>query len=203
MTIIDSSPVAAAQAAVDRLFLDGRTAQAWADEPVEDQLVERVYDTVRWGPTLMNTSPMRLLVVRTPEARERLAAHMAEGNRARVLAAPLTVVVAADAEFHEHLSTLVPHVPGARDRFGDPATRAVVSRDQAWLQAGYLVVGLRAQGLAVGAMAGMDAAGIDADLLAGTGWRTLMVLNVGHPTAEDTSFPRAPRLEAEQAVRTI
>lgn len=200
---ITSSPTAAAQAAVDSLFLTGRTAQAWSDEPVEDQLVERVYDTVRWGPTLMNTSPMRLLVVRTPEARERLAAHMAEGNRARVLAAPLTLVVAADTDFHEHLDTLVPHIPGARDKFGDPGARAVVSRDQAWLQAGYLVVGLRAQGLAVGAMAGMDAAGIDADLLAGTGWRSLMVLNVGHPTTEDTSFPRAPRLEAEQAVRTI
>jgi len=203
MTITSPSPVAAAQAAVDRLFLDGRTAQAWSDAPVEDQLVERVYDTVRWGPTLMNTSPMRLLVVRTPEGRERLAAHMAEGNRARVLAAPLTVVVAADTDFHEHLDTLVPHIPGARDKFADAGARAVVSRDQAWLQAGYLVVGLRAQGLAVGAMAGMDAAGIDADLLEGTGWRSLMVLNIGFPTDEDTSFPRAPRLEAEQAVRTI
>jgi 3-hydroxypropanoate dehydrogenase len=184
---------------VEQLFHEGRTARAWSDEPVDDALVRHVYDTVRWGPTLMNTSPLRLLLVRSPEARERLAAHMAEANRDRVRRAPLAIVVAADEDFHERLDTLVPHLPGARERFADAATRARIAREQAWLQAGYLTVGLRAEGLDVGPMSGMDAAAIDADLLAGTSWRSLMVLNVGHPAPEPAAHPRAPRLEFDDA----
>lgn len=185
--------------AVEQLFQTGRTARTWADEPVDDTLVRRVYDTVRWGPTLMNTSPLRLLLVRSAQARERLASHMGEANRDRVRHAPLAIVVAADVDFHETLDTLVPHLPGARDRFADEATRARIARDQAWLQAGYLTVGLRAEGLDVGPMSGMNAAAIDADLLAGTSWRSLMVLNVGYPAPEPATHPRAPRLEFDDA----
>lgn len=190
-----------APSTVEQLFQERRTARAWSAEPVDGALVRHVYDTVRWGPTLMNTSPLRLLLVRSPEARERLASHMGEGNRERVRTAPLTIVVAADVDFHETLDTLVPHLPGARDRFAETATRARIARDQAWLQAGYLVLGLRAEGLDVGPMSGMDAAGIDADLLAGTSWRSLMVLNVGHPAPEPAAHPRAPRLDFDEAAR--
>ncbi len=190
-----------ARPAVQQLFESGRTARTWADAPVDDALVRHVYDTVRWGPTLMNTSPLRLLLVRSPEARERLASHMGEGNRERVRTAPLAIVVAADEDFHERLDTLVPHLPGARDRFADTATRARIARDQAWLQAGYLTVGLRSEGLDVGPMSGMDAAAIDADLLAGTSWRSLMVLNVGYPAPEPATHPRAPRLDFDDAAQ--
>ena len=192
-TLTDARP------AVQQLFESARTARTWADVPVDDALVRHVYDTVRWGPTLMNTSPLRLLLVRSADARERLAGHMGEGNRERVRTAPLAIVVAADVDFHETLDTLVPHLPGARDKFADAATRTRIARDQAWLQAGYLTVGLRAEGLDVGPMSGMDAAAIDADLLAGTSWRSLMVLNVGYPAPEPTAHPRAPRLDFDDA----
>jgi 3-hydroxypropanoate dehydrogenase len=95
----------------------------------------------------------------------------------------------------------VPHLPGARERFSDADVRARIAREQAWLQAGYLVVGLRAEGLDVGPMSGMNAAAIDADLLAGTSWRSLMVLNVGRPAADAAIHPRAPRLAFDDAAR--
>lgn len=184
----------------DTLFRGARSVRAWSDEPVSDETIEAVYDLVRWGPTLMNTSPLRLLLVRTPGARERLATHMGEGNRKRVLDAPLALVLAADTDFHENLGELMPHVPGARGMFADNLeARERVARDNTHLQAGYLMVGLRAAGLDVGPMSGMDAAGIDADLLAGTSWRSIMVLNVGHPAADDDAHPRAPRLSFEAA----
>ncbi len=160
-----------------------------------------MYDTVRWGPTLMNTSPLRLLLVRSPEARERLASHMGETTASGCARrrwrswSPRTWT---------STTTSTPWCrtcPGARDRFADAATRARIARDQAWLQAGYLIVGLRAEGLDVGPMSGMDAAAIDADLLAGTSWRSLMVLNVGYPAAEPAAHPRAPRLEFDDAAR--
>ncbi|WNB86040.1 malonic semialdehyde reductase [Cellulomonas sp. ATA003] len=182
----------------DLLFREARTVNAFADGEVTDAQLEAVHDLVRWGPTLMNTVPMRTLVVRSAEGRERLAAHMAEGNRARVLAAPLTLVVAADRDFHEHLDVLAPHLPDPHGMFPDPDAREALARSSAWLQAGYLIVGLRAAGLHVGPMAGMDATGIDAEFFADNGWRSIMVLNVGTPAGPESVRPRAPRLSWDQ-----
>ena len=198
------TPAGVDTAVTDRLFRDARTVGRFTDAPVPDELLHEVYDAVRLGPTAMNTTPLRLLVVRTPEARARLAAHMAEFNRDRVLAAPVSLVVAADTDFHEHMATLVPHAPTSGERFaGVPDVRAGLARDGAWLQTGYLVLGLRAAGLGVGPMTGMDAAGIDTEFFAGTSWRAIAVLNVGHPDGEGTDRPRAPRLAWEQAVRVV
>ncbi len=187
----------------DLLFREARTVNTFADGEVTDEQVRAVYDVVRWGPTMMNSVPLRLLLVRSPRARARLAAHMAPGNRDRVLAAPLTVVVAADTDFHQHLDVLAPHKPGARDLFPDPAARETLARSSATLQAGYLIVGLRAAGLHVGPMSGMDAAGVDAEFFGGTGWRSLMVLNVGTPAGPESVRPRAPRLAFEQVATTV
>jgi len=187
----------------DLLFREARTVNTFADTEVTDEQIRAVHDVVRWGPTMMNTVPMRLLLVRSPEARARLAAHMAPGNRDRVLAAPLTIVVAADRDFHEHLDVLVPHLPDAREKFADPDARETAARSSATLQAGYLIVGLRAAGLHVGPMGGMDAAGVDAEFFADNGWRTLMVLNVGTPAGPESSRPRAPRLEFDQVAAVV
>ena len=97
----------------DLLFREAHTVNTFQDTIVPDEQVQAAYDLLRWGPTAMNTSPLRLLLVRTPQARASLAAHLSEGNRARVLAAPLTIVAAADTNFHEHLGVLVHR---ARDR---------------------------------------------------------------------------------------
>ncbi len=198
----DRLPSGEGRAVLDELFVLRRTPRAFADRPVSDEHVAGVLDAVRWGPTAFNASPLRLLLVRTPEARERLAGHMSAGNRQRVLAAPLSVVVASDSDFHERLDVLAPHMAGARERFADDADgRERLARDNAWLQAGYLVVGLRGAGLEVGPMSGMDAAGVDAEFFAGSGRRALMVLNVGWPADEAPSRPRAPRLAFEDVAQ--
>lgn len=184
----------------DLLFREAHTVNAFTDAPVPDAQIRAAYDLLRWGPTAMNTLPLRLLLVRTPAARARLAANMAEGNRQRVLDAPLTIVAAADTNFHEHLDTLFPHMPGAREMFaGDTAGREAMARSSALIQVGYLIVALRAVGLHVGPMAGMDAAAVDAAVFAENGWKTLLVINVGTPAGPGASHPRAPRLEFAQA----
>ncbi|MBO3088517.1 malonic semialdehyde reductase [Cellulomonas dongxiuzhuiae] len=184
------------------VFEGGRTVGRFVDDGVPDDLLRSVYDTVRWGPTAMNSTPLRLLVVRSREGHERLAAHMAEFNRERVLAAPVNLVVAADVDFHLHLPTLVPHAPTSGDGLADvPDVRERMARDNAWLQTGYLIVGLRAAGLGVGPMTGLDADGVDAEFFADTSWRTLSVLNVGWPDGQGTDRPRAPRLDWEDVSR--
>ena len=123
-----------------------------------DQL-ERLYELLRFPPTAMNTQPLRVVLVSTPEAKERLLPHLAEGNRAKSASAPLVAVLAADTDFHEHLPRLLPHAPGAKDRFADDERREQAARFNATLQAGYFILAVRAVGLDAGPMGGFDAAG--------------------------------------------
>lgn len=184
------------------LFHDARTTHLFVDEPVDPAVVREVYEAVRWAPTAMNGQPLRLAVVESPEARERLVAHMSEGNKAKTRTAPLTVVAAYDPDFHEHLEVLAPHRVGAREKMaGDPEFRHTFGRTNGLIQLGYLILGLRAVGLAVGPMTGLDAAGLDADLFAESGWRTLAVLNVGHAASDAPGavHPRAGRLDFDTA----
>ena len=186
--------------AQDLLFREARTANAFTDEPVTDEQVAAIYDLVKYAPTAMNTQPLRVVLVRQGEARERLLKHMADGNRDKVANAPLVAVLAADTDFHEHLPRTFPHFAGAKDAFADDEAREQAARFNATLQIGYFLLGVRAAGLAAGPMGGFDAAGIDSDLLAGTTLKSLLVVNLGRP-AENAWFDRLPRLELDEVVR--
>ncbi|WP_370949031.1 malonic semialdehyde reductase [Amycolatopsis sp. cg5] len=187
----------------DLLFRQARTANTFSDEPVTDEQIQAIYDLVKWAPTSMNTQPLRVLVLRTDEARRRLLPHMAEGNRAKTETAPLTVVLAADTEFHENLPELFPHFPGAKDIFApDDAARAETAKLNSLLQIGYFIIGIRAAGLAAGPMTGFDNAGIDKEFFADKPFKSLVVINVGKP-GENPWFDRLPRLAFDQVVETL
>jgi len=186
--------------AQDLLFRKARTANSFTDAAVTDEQVAAIYDLVKYGPTAMNAQPLRLLLVRE-EGRDRLLKHMADGNRDKTASAPLVAVLAADVDFHENLERTFPHFPGAKDAFSDDETREAQARFNAALQAGYFLIGVRAAGLAAGPMGGFDARGIDEEFLAGTQWRSFMVVNIGHP-GENAWFDRLPRLELDEVVRT-
>lgn len=98
-------------AAQDLLFREARTANTFTDEPVTDGQVQAIHDLVKYGPTSMNQSPLRVTLVRSPEARERLVQHMSEGNKSKTATAPLVAILSADNEFHEELPRLFPHFP--------------------------------------------------------------------------------------------
>lgn len=197
------SPFILPDATLDALFREARTANTFSDTPVSAEQVREVFELVKFGPTMMNIQPMRLLLVEQGEGRERLAAHMAEGNRAKTLSAPLVAVVAADMDFHTLMAEHFPHNPTAGDMFaGDADVRAQIARYNAALQTGYFIVGIRAAGLAAGPMGGYDAAGIDAEFFEGTTWRTQLVINIGHP-GENPWFDRLPRISADDAIRTV
>ena len=186
--------------AQDLLFREARTANSFTDAPVTDEQVAAIYDLVKYGPTAMNMQPLRLLLVRE-EGRDRLLKHMSDGNRDKTASAPLVAVLAADVDFHENLERTFPQFPGAKEMFADDEAREAQARFNAALQAGYFLIGVRAAGLAAGPMGGFDARGIDEELLAGTRWRSFMVVNIGHP-AENAWFDRLPRLELDEVVRT-
>ncbi|MEU2424446.1 malonic semialdehyde reductase [Streptomyces sp. NPDC007851] len=189
-------------AAQDLLFREARTANTFTDEPVTDEQVQAIYDLVKFGPTSMNQSPLRVVLVRSPEARERLVQHMAEGNQKKTATAPLVAILAADNEFHEELPQLFPHFPQAKDMFA--ASREAREKNatlNAALQAAYFIIGIRAAGLAAGPMTGLDLAGVQKEFL-DDDHTPLMVVNIGKP-GPDAWFPRGPRLAYDDVVTTV
>lgn len=189
--------------AADVLFRQARSTTRFADESVGDEQIQAAYELVKWGPTAMNGQPLRITLIRSEAARRRLIGHMAPGNRAKVADAPAVVVLTADRHFHEHLPTLFPHAPAAKDAFDDDAERREASaRFNAGLQVAYFILGVRAVGLAAGPMTGMNAAAIEADLFPDGDQAVLAVVVIGKPLPQP-QHPRGPRLAYTDVVRAI
>ncbi|NJQ00475.1 malonic semialdehyde reductase [Streptomyces zingiberis] len=191
-------------AAQNLLFREARTANAFTDEPVTDEQVRAIYDLVKNAPTAFNQQPLRVVLVRSPEARERLVGHMMENNKPKTSTAPLTAILATDHEFHEELPRLLPFAPDLKDTvFGERPVREQQGSFNASLQVGYFILGVRAAGLAAGPMTGYDAAGINKDFFPDGNHAVLTVVNIGRP-AENAWFPeRLPRLDYDEVVTTV
>jgi 3-hydroxypropanoate dehydrogenase len=190
-------------AAQDLLFREARTANTFTDEPVSDEQVQAIYDLVKFAPTAFNQQPLRIVLVRSDEGRERLLKHMAEGNRAKTATAPLVAILAQDNEFHEELPTQLPHFPQAKDMFFSerPVREASAALNGA-LQAGYFIIGVRAAGLAAGPMTGFDATGLNKEFFGDGEHSVLAVVNIGKP-GEAAWFDRSPRLAYDEVVTTV
>ncbi|MFG3321308.1 malonic semialdehyde reductase [Streptomyces sp. NPDC048171] len=182
------------------LFTDARTAYSFADTPVDDATLTSIWELARWAPTAANTQPLRVLYVRTAEGKERLLPHLDEGNRPKSASAPVVAVLAVDDRFHEHIPHVLPIRPEMKEFFeGEPAQREAITSFNGPLQAGYFILAVRALGLAAGPMAGFDRAGIDKEFFAGNDWRSILVVNIGHP-AGPPAFDRMPRLTHDHAL---
>jgi 3-hydroxypropanoate dehydrogenase len=190
------------KAAQDLLFREARTANAFTDEPVTDEQIQAVYDLVKYAPTSLNMQPLRVVLVRTPEARQRLVDTMGDGNKAKTLAAPLTAILAADHDFHEKLEKTFPHAPGAKDWFAEEEARIQTSRFNGALQVGYFILGVRAAGLAAGPMTGFDADRLNKEFFGNGKASVLAVVNIGKP-ADNAWFNRNPRLDFDEVVTSV
>lgn len=202
MTTVNETPLVLDAEAQDLLFREARTANAFTDEPVTDEQIQAIFELVKWAPTALNSQPLRVVIVRSEEAKARLVPLMAEGNQAKTQAAPATALLAADVDFHDELPQLFPHFPGARDMFSDEAVRTSVAEMNTGLQIGYAVLGIRAAGLAAGPMTGMDAEAISKEFFPDGRHRVLVAINFGKP-AENAWYDRLPRLAFDEVVETI
>jgi len=195
-------PLAISPQVQDLLFRDARTGYAFTDEPVSDDEMRAIYDLIKWAPTAMNSQPLRIVLIRTPEARARLLGHVSEGNKAKTSSAPLVAVLAADLDFHEELPKIFPVNPGARNGFANEERRERAAVFNTSLQIGYFLIGVRAAGLVAGPMGGFDADGVAAEFFPDGRHKALLVVNIGHPA--DSAFrPRLPRLDFDEVVATV
>ncbi len=192
---MSSSHVLLDQRAQALLFREARTAHTFTDEPVDDGMLAAAYDLVRWAPTAFNAQPLRIALIRSPDARRRLVTLMWDRNQAKTAAAPLVAVLAADLDFHEHLPAQFPVFPQAKDvYFADEDVRAESAVLNATLQIAYFILGARAVGLAVGPMmTGFQADKVSAECFPDGRHRALVVISMGRP-GRGAWFDRLPRL---------
>ncbi|MFK0384075.1 malonic semialdehyde reductase [Agrobacterium sp. NPDC090273] len=190
-TALDNQALAA-------LFTEARTHNGWNGEPVSDELLTKLYDLTKMGPTSANCSPARFVFVRTAEGKEKLRPALSSGNLEKTMSAPVTVIAAIDSEFYEKLPVLFPHADARSWFTSSPAMAEETAFRNATLQAGYLIMAARALGLDTGAMSGFDKNKVDAAFFAGTTWKSNFLINLGHGDPSKL-FGRLPRFAFEDA----
>ncbi len=180
--------------AIDLVLRGARSHYAWTDKPVDDALLQEIFEITINGATSMNTLPARIVFVRSPEGKARLAKSLKPANQPKMMGAPVTAIIAHDLDFWTYLPKLFPHedrrhlFEGNQDYIADTAFR------NGTLQGAYFMIAARAVGLDVGAMSGFSNQIVDEEFFAGTSLRSNFLCNLGH--ADETAlFQKLPRFE--------
>lgn len=185
-------------AALDQLFRSARTHNAFLDKPVADEKLKEIYELMKWGPTSANSSPARLVFVKSKEGKAKIGQAISDGNRDKTLAAPVTVIVATDYAFYEKLPQLFPHADAKSWFVGNQALIDTTAFRNSTLQGAYFMLAARAAGLDCGPMSGFDNAKLDELFFAGTTVKSNFLINLGYGDVA-ALFPRSPRLSFDEA----
>jgi 3-hydroxypropanoate dehydrogenase len=187
----------------DLIFRSARSHSVWLDKQVDDALLKRVYDLAKFGPTSANMCPLRIVFVKSQEAKERLKPALDAGNVTKMMTAPVTAIFGMDIHFYDKLPQLFPHVD-ARSWFKDLPENVLesIALRNSSLQGAYFMLAARALGLDCGPMSGFDNAKVDAEFFAGTTIKSNFICSLGYGDASKL-FPRSPRLTFEEACLVI
>lgn len=188
---------------LDLIFREARTQNSWTPEAVSEELLRRVYDLAKWGPTAANATPARFLFIISPEAKAKLKPALSANNLEKTMAAPVNVIVGYDMRFYDHLTTLFPHVD-ARAWFVNQPEAAIETGAlrNGSLQGAYLMLAARSLGLDCGPMSGFDADKLNAAFFPDGQIRANFLCNIGYGDGQKV-FARLPRLSFEQACQIL
>lgn len=201
------SKTAISDEALDTIFRTARTyrrsADAWLDKPVDDDLLRHVFDLAKLGPTSANCLPGRFVIVRSREAKEKLRSALSPSNIDQTMSAPATVIVGADQTFYEELPRLYTEDPSAITWFkGKPEAIAATAFRNSSLQGAYFIIAARALGLDCGPMSGFDSAKVDQLFFAGTSVKSNFLINVGYGNPA-VIHPREARYGFDEVCRIV
>ncbi len=152
--------------ALDQIFREARSYNGWQDKPVSKEQIEQIYDLMKMAPTSANMQPGRFIWCHSQESKDRLAAHASDGNKEKVKAAPVTVIIGYDIEFHEELPWLFPHTDAKSWFEGNEEGRIEGAKRNSALQGAYLMLAARSIGLDCGPMSGVDLEAVTGDFFA-------------------------------------
>ncbi|HWS74681.1 MAG TPA: malonic semialdehyde reductase [Quisquiliibacterium sp.] len=191
--------------ALDALFRNARTANGFLDRPVPDELLRRAFDLMKMAPTSANSQPGRFVFLRSAAAKDRLRPALSGGNLAKTMSAPVTVIIAHDTLFHEHMPRLFPHDLSAKSWFdGDEkkASRELAAFRNGTLQGAYFMLAARAVGLDCGPMSGFDNAKLDAEFFPDGRFRSNFLCNLGYGDPSRL-FDRSPRFAFDDVCQVL
>ena len=182
-------------AALDQLFRTARSYNGYLDQPVSTEQLHTIWDVMKYGPTSANMLPARLVWITSQVAKEKLAACCLEANAAKILAAPVSVIIGMDLDYHEQLPWLFPHADAKSWFDGNELLREVSAMRNSSLQGAYLILAARALGLDCGPMSGFDNAAVDTAFFAETPRvksNFISTLGYGDPASIFDRSPRPP-----------
>lgn len=183
-----------------QLFTEARTHHGFLDQDIPDDVLKHLYNLTKYGPTAFNMSPARFVFIKSKAAKEKLAQALSPGNIQQTMQAPVTVIVATDTHFYEHLPTLFPAYDAKPLYANNPTLAAEAGFRNGTLQGAYLLMAARALGLDSGAMSGFDNATLDTLFFPDGHVRSNFLINLGYGD-QSKLHPRGPRLSFDQAAR--
>lgn len=189
-------------AALDQLFRDARTHLSWSPTPVTDDDIRAIYDLAKLGPTSANSQPMRVVFIRSPEAKAKLKPALSPINVEKTMSAPLTAIIGHDLDFVDYLLETFPH-RDVRPLFaGNAKLIEETAVRSGTLQGAYLIMAARALGFDCGPMSGFNPTLVDEIFFAGTNVKSNFLCNIGHGQGTAVSA-RNPRLDFERACQLL
>jgi len=195
-------PETAKKELFDLIFLKARTHSYWQPRPVPDELLREAYELARMGPTSANTNPMRLLFIKSKEAKERLKPALSQGNLEKTMNAPVTAIIAYDLEFYENLPRLYPHADARSWFAGNKELIEKTAFRNGTLQGAYFMIALRSLGLDLGPMSGFENAKVDAEFFPNSSIKSNFLCNIGYGDSSKL-HPRSPRYEFSEIAKII
>jgi 3-hydroxypropanoate dehydrogenase len=188
--------------ALNQLFSEARTHFAWTGQAVTDAQLQRIVELAKFAPTSANTNPLRIVFVRSETAKAQLKPCLDAGNVDKTMTASVTAILARDTAFYKHHGRLFPHMDLSKMFESTPAAAEESSTANGWLQCGYFLLAARAVGLDCGPMGGFDKSKVNAAFLAGTGYESLMLCNLGYGDASKL-HPRQPRFSFDEMCKIV
>jgi 3-hydroxypropanoate dehydrogenase len=189
-------------AALDAIFREARTHNRWQDKPVSDAILQAAWELAKMAPTSANCSPIRLIFVKSPEAKAKLAPALSAGNHDKTMKAPVTAIIGYDLEFHDKLPFLFPHAEARPWFAGKPEVIQATAFRNSSLQGAYFILAARAVGLDCGPMSGFDNAVVDAAFFPDGKVKSNFLCNIGYGDPAGV-LPRSPRFAFDEVCKIV
>jgi len=189
-------------AALNQLFREARTVHAFKDTPVSDDVIHQLYDLLKWGPTAFNSQPARYVFLKSAEAKAKLIPALMPGNVPQVNSAAVTVIVAQDTRFHDHLPTQFPGYDAKPLFDANPAMAEAAAARNSSMQGAYLILAARALGLDSGAMSGFNPQAVNEAFFADGRFKANFLINLGVADPAGV-YPRGPRFAFNEAAQIL
>jgi nitroreductase len=187
---------------VKDIFSD-RTCYKYSAKGVDADLLQEIYDIMKFGPTSANSCPLRIIFIQSQGQKEKLLKCLMEGNIEKTRSAPIVALLAYDTKFYQKMDKTNPVSPAMKTYFtsSDKIALDTATRNST-LQAAYFMMVARSLGLDCGPMSGFNAEAIEKEFLSGTDFKINFICNLGYKDGENP-YPRLPRLDFVEVCKIV